>query len=62
MKKTELIHVKIIDPMGAKITAVERIDSASHTPVSDAFHAWRERNKGRFPRGCEIMLVGEGAW
>ena len=62
MKKTEVISVKIIDPMGAKVTASERIDSNSHNPIVDAFHAYRERHKANFSQGCEFMLVGEGVW
>jgi hypothetical protein len=62
MKTNTVIQIRIIDPMGKKISASERVDANCSHPITQAFHQYRERNKGDFPQGCEFMLVGEGVW
>ena len=54
------IQVKVIDPMGNKVTVTERV--GSNHPVCEAFNAYREKHKGNFPHGSEFQLIGEGSW
>jgi len=60
MKKTTVIQIRILDPMGKKVNASERVDQNCCHPIAAAFNAYRERHKANFPQGCEFMLVGEG--
>lgn len=54
------IQVKVIDPMGKKVTVTERV--SSNSPVCEAFNAYRYKHKGNFSHGAEFQLIGEGAW
>ena len=62
MKNTTVVQIRIIDPMGKKVNASERVNANCPHPISQAFYQYRERHKGEFPQGCEFMLVGEGVW
>jgi hypothetical protein len=60
MKKTTVIPIRIIDPMGKKVNASERIDSNNPNPVAQAFRNYCARHKGEFSQGSEFILAGEG--
>jgi hypothetical protein len=62
MKKTTVIQIRIIDPMGKKVNASERIDPNDLNPVAQAFMNYCARHKGEFPQGSEFILAGEGLW
>ena len=60
MKKTTVIQIRILDPMGKKVNASERVDQNCCHPIAAAFNAYRERHKGELVG--EWMLAGEGVW
>ena len=62
MKAINIIQIKVIDPMGQKITVSERVCATSLTPLLSAFFAYREKQKKNFASGSEFHLIGEGAW
>ena len=60
MKKNTVIQIRIVDIMGKKISASERVDANCSHPITQAFNQYRERHKGEFVG--EWMLAGEGVW
>ena len=60
MKTNTVIQIRIIDPMGKKISASELIDANCSHPITQAFYQYRERHKGELVG--EWMLAGEGVW
>ena len=62
MKAINIIQIKVINPMGQKITVSERICATSLTPISSAFYAYRDKQKKNFASGSEFHLIGEGVW
>jgi hypothetical protein len=62
MKAINVIQIKVINPMGQKISVSERICATSLNPISSAFYSYCEKHKKNFARGSEFRLIGEGAW
>jgi len=60
MKNTSVIQIRIIDPVGKKLSASERVDANCSHPITQAFNQYRERHKGELVG--EWMLAGEGVW
>ena len=60
MKTNTVIQIRIIDPMGKKISASELIDANCSHPITQAFYQYRERHRGELVG--EWMLAGEGVW
>jgi hypothetical protein len=60
MKTNTVIQIRIIDPMGKKISASELVDANCSHPIAQAFYNYRHRHKGEFVG--EWMLAGEGVW
>ncbi len=62
MKAINIIQIKVINPMGQKITVSERICAKSLNPISSAFYSYCEKQKKNFASGSEFHLIGEGVW
>lgn len=62
MKAINIIQIKVINPMGQRITASERVCAKSLNPISSAFYSYREKHKKNFASGSEFHLIGEGVW
>ena len=60
MKTNTVVQIRIIDPMGKKISASEQVDTDCSHPITQAFNQYRERHKGEL--AGEWMLAGEGVW
>jgi hypothetical protein len=60
MKTNTVIQIRIIDPMGKKISASELIDANCSHPIAQAFCNYLERHRGELVG--EWILVGEGVW
>jgi hypothetical protein len=62
MKAINIIQIKVINPMGQKISVSERVCATSLAPILSAFYSYREKHKKNFASGSEFHLIGEGAW
>jgi len=62
MKAINIIQIKVINPMGQKISVSERICATSLNPISSAFYSYCEKHKKNFASGSEFHLIGEGVW
>ena len=60
MKTNTVIQIRIIDPMGKKISASELVDADCSHPIVQAFSNYLERHRGELVG--EWILVGEGGW
>jgi hypothetical protein len=60
MKTNKVIQIRIVDPMGKKVSASEQVDANCSHPITQAFYQYRERHKGELVG--EWMLAGEGVW
>ena len=53
MKTNTVIQIRIIDPMGKKISASELVDANCSHPIAQAFCNYRHRHKGGACRGMD---------
>jgi hypothetical protein len=58
MKTNTVIQIRIIDPMGKKISASELVDADCSHPIVQAFSNYLERHKGRACRGMDACGGG----